>query len=214
MNFKTIGLLLLLLSSIKGFSQLNLSVNPENNWFFGAEIGTNAITTIHPDHKIYLQGGLLAEYYFAKNWSLSGRIKYFKTGITDQLEVGERKFEGEVISIPFNITWYYRFVNNFTGNFKIGVAYNQEVKSEYSYPENERTDYSKFYGNFNPGFGLNYFVSPKTAIYINYEVFVLGSDKKERGLFDFLSNSANNNLFNIGIKHSFSNKNKIGGSKL
>jgi hypothetical protein len=48
---------------------------------------------------------------------------------------------------------------------KLGVALNQEIKSDYYYPPKQNANFSPFYGTFNPGFGLNYFISKSTAIY-------------------------------------------------
>ena len=207
MNYKITALLILSLLSTNGFSQTDGIVNPEDNWFFGVEIGSNTVTSIHPEDKNYFQGGLLAEYYLRQNWSINGRIKYFDTGVSNKHDAAKGQFEGAIISVPVNINWYYRFANNFTGSFKIGVAVNQEVKSNYNYPEGENTNFSKFYGSFNPGFGLNYFVSPTTAFYVNYEVYILGNDRGSDNLLNFLPNSPNNSLFNFGVKHRFFTKN-------
>ena len=112
----------------------------------------------------------LAEYYFAKNWSINGRIKYFETGVVNKNDSSKGVFEGAVIAVPLNIIWKYRIVNNFSGNLKLGLTLNQEIKSNYYYPSNQSTNYSTFYGTFNPGIGLNYFISKNTAIYMNYEL--------------------------------------------
>lgn len=67
-----------------------------------------------------------------------------------------------------------------------------------------KTNYASLYGTFNPGFGFNYYVNKKTSIYMNYEVYILGNDHYENdGDMNFVPNSPNNNLFNIGIKHNF-----------
>jgi len=196
------------LLSDKIISQTNEIVNPKGKWFFGAEIGLNTITSIHPSKINSIQGGILAEYYFAKHWSVNSRIKYFKTGVLNKYDSAIGIFEGAVISVPLNIIWEYRILNNFSGNLKLGIALNQELKSDYYYPPNESTDYSKFYGTFNPGIGFNYYISKNTALFMNYEVYVLGNDRDDADLFDIVPNSPNNNLFNIGIKYNFENENK------
>jgi len=173
----------------------------KNDWFFGVEIGNNTITSRNLENKNSFQGGVLAEYYFARQWSATGRLKYFKTGTTNNTETGY--FDGAVVSIPLNIKWEYKMVKNFKGNFNTGVAFNQEVKSNYYYPPNQKTDYSKFFGTFNIGVGFSYFINSKTAVFINYESYILGNNRDERNGLQILPNSTNNNLFNIGIKYNF-----------
>jgi hypothetical protein len=169
--------------------------------FVGAEIGNNTVLSQHLNNKNSFQGGLLAEYYFAKQWSVVGRIKYFKTGTTNNSETGY--FEGSVISLPINIKWEYRILEKFRGNLFTGFALNQELTSNYYYPPNEKTDYSKFFGTFNIGLGFSYFISTKTAIYTNYESYLFGNNRSSGDKMFFIPNSANNNIFNIGIKYKF-----------
>jgi len=45
----------------------------------------------------------MAEYYFANSWSLFGRIKYFKTGLSFSSSSSFGQFNGAVISIPLNV---------------------------------------------------------------------------------------------------------------
>lgn len=203
MKFKISIIIVLSLLSNKIISQTSENVNPKGKWFFGAEFGLNTITSIHPNHTNSIQGGILAEYYFAKNWSASGRIKYFKTGVSNKYDSAKGVFDGAVISVPLNIKWEYRISNNFCGNLKLGIALNQEIKSNYYYPPNESTNYSTFYGTFNPGIGFNYFISKNTAVYLSYEVYILGNDRDDADWLQIVPNSPNNNLFNIGIKHNF-----------
>lgn len=174
----------------------------KNKWFFGAEIGVNTIISF--DNKNSFQGGLLAEYYLAKQWSLMSRLKYFNTGTTNNAETGY--FEGTVISLPINLKWEYRIINNFRGNFCIGFALNQEIKSRYYYPPNENTDFSKFFGTFNAGIGFAYFIKNKTAFFVNYETYLFGNTRDSKSnLFPIIPNSTNNNIFNIGIKYNLNN---------
>ena len=203
MKYKILILVALSLLSNKIISQTSEIVNPKGKWFFGAEIGLNAITSVHPSRMASIQGGFLTEYYFAENWSVNGRIKYFETGVINKNNSAKGFFEGAVISVPLNIIWKYQIIKNFNGNLKLGIALNQEVKSNYYYPPNEKTDYSKFYSSFNPGIGFNYFISKNTALYMNYEVYVLGNDRDEADFLKVVANSPNNNLFNVGIKYNF-----------
>jgi hypothetical protein len=207
-KYKILIIVVLSLLSNKIISQTNGITSPKGKWFFGAELGLNTITSIQPNHKNSIQGGILAEYYFAKHWTFSGRLKYFETGVSYKYNSTNAIFEGAVISIPLNINWEYRISNNFRGNLKVGVALNQEIISNYYYPASTSTNYSTFYGTFNPGIGFNYFLSKNTAIYINYEVYVLGNERGNMDWFHIFPHSPNNNLFNIGIKHNFQKENK------
>ena len=112
-------------------------------------------------------------------------------------------FDGSVISIPLNIKWEFRFQKNFSGNIKLGAAFNNELQSNYNYPTNKSINYSDAYTTFNTGFGVNYFISKRTAIYTDYEIYILGNDRSRNDWFDIVPDSPNNNLFNIGIKHNF-----------
>jgi hypothetical protein len=95
--------------------------DPKGKWFFGVEVGTNEITSLNlGEDNLSFQGGILAEYYFSKNWSISGRIKYFETGISyfnpgsnsgsgGIIDIGwgthakYGKFNGNIIAIPLNV---------------------------------------------------------------------------------------------------------------
>lgn len=172
----------------------------KNQWFFGAEVGINTI--ISSNNKNTFQGGLLAEYYFAKQWSIVGRIKYFETGVINNSKT--EYFEGQVVSVPIDLKWEYRIIKNFDGNLYLGFALNQEIKSDYHYPSNENTNFSKFYGTANAGLGFTYFFNTNTAIFTNYETYLFGNDRSNgSSLFPLIPNSPNNNLFNIGIKYNF-----------
>lgn len=203
MKIKLAIIICVVLSSHFIFSQKTEVFNPKGTLFFGAEFGFNAITSVHQTRMTSLQGGILAEYYFAKNWSVNGRLKYFETGIFNENSKQIESFDGVVISLPINLIWKYRLIKNFGGNFKLGIAFNQEVKSNYNYPPGKNTNFSKFYSSFNPGVGINYFISKNTALYINYEVYVLGNHRGDSSGFYITPYSPNNNLLNFGIKHNF-----------
>lgn len=203
MKTKTLIIIVLSLISNKIISQTNERVNPAGKWFFGVELGLNRITSTILDDKNSIQGGILAEYYLARHWTLSGRIKYFKTGLSQNHNPPKRLFKGAVISVPIDFKWEYKIFNNLNGNLKLGFALNKEIKNEYHYPPGEFTDYSTFYINFNPGLGLNYFISKNTAIYLDYEFFSLGDDRNTGGLVQIFPSTPNNNLISIGIKHNY-----------
>jgi predicted porin len=179
-------------------------VNPRNNWFFGIEIGNNKITSFSfNEPKNYFQVGLLAEYYFAKHWSATARVKYFKTGLSFIKSASYGTFKGAVISVPLNIKWEYRIVKNFSGNFKLGIALNNEVESNYDYSQNSKSDYDKSFTSFNSGLGFNYFLNKKMSIYGEYESYIWGNDRDESDFLEIEPNSTNNNLINFGIKYNF-----------
>jgi hypothetical protein len=203
MNLRIVVLLILCFFANKVYTQSNEIINPKGNWFFGAEVGLNAITSVHKSRMTAIQGGLLSEYYFAEQWSLTARLKYFETGVTRGRNIENGFFEGAVLAVPININWHYRIHNNFSGNLKMGFALNQEISSMYYYPPDAKTDYSKFYGSFNPGLGFNYFISDQTAVYINYEVYILGNERDDYNSYGIIPNSPNNNLLNIGLKYNF-----------
>lgn len=174
----------------------------KNQWFVGGETGLTTI--VSANNKNSFQAGLLAEYYFAKQQSIVGRIKYFETGVINNSET--EYFEGKIIAVPIDIKWEYRIVKNLKGNLYLGFALNQEIKSDYHYPSNENTNFSKFYGTFNSGIGFTYFFNEKMAVFTNYETYLFGNNRDSKSnTFFIISNSPNNNLFNIGIKYNLKN---------
>lgn len=184
-------------------AQTDDSRNPKKKWFFGAEVGLNTIISNNPNPTNSIQGGLLAEYYFAKHWAVMGRIKYLETGVSNRNDAAKGVFEGAIISVPLNIIWDYTISKKVRGNVKLGIAFNQEIKSNYYYPANQSTNYSTFYASFNPGIGFSYLISTKTIVFMNYEVYVLGNDRDDSDWFQKVPNSPNNSIVNVGIKHNF-----------
>ncbi|MBW1294235.1 outer membrane beta-barrel protein [Aquimarina litoralis] len=215
MGYKLLVFILFSLLSNTVASQTEEIINPKGKWFFGAETGLNIITSYDlGESNTSLQGGVLVEYYFAKHWSLSGRLKYFKTGLSFFEEgnggsifgipSSSGVFNGETFSIPINIKWEFRIYKNFSGNIKLGYAYNFETKSEYlNYTSNLRTDYSKHYGSVNPGVGFNYFVNKKMSVYIDFESFFGPKRGKTPSLLSDGSKYLNNLLLNVGVKYTF-----------
>lgn len=206
------------------FSQTNEIVNPKKNWFFGAEIGLNKINSYSfGESKNSFQGGLLAEYYFARHWSLSGKIKYFKTGVSFYkpnthsggfFDLGSDEsfgnFKGEVISIPLNLKWEFRIYKNLGGSLKFGIAANFETKSLYgAYSPNAKTDYPKQYGSIITGYGFNYFLNKQMALYLDIEVNSGAVKGTSDGFFGSNTYLTSNNLTNFGIKYNFKNQKKI-----
>ena len=189
-------------------------VNPKGNLYLGAEIGTNTITSFsHNGPDKSFQAGILAEYYFAKQWSVAGRIKYFETGVSFSKDsysgayFGQEGFagifKGAVIAIPVNIKWEYRVYKNLRGNLKLGLAYNYEIKSHYDFSYNLSTDHSKHFASLNSGIGMTYFLNKKLAVYFDYENYDWGGYKgNSKSLFS-KNYYTENNLINLGIKYNF-----------
>lgn len=192
-----------------GFSQ------NKNEWFFGAEIGKNTITSYNlGEANNSFQGGIITEYYFTKHWSFVGRLKYFKTGVsffrngTSGSFLGSDTkalvFNGAVLSIPVNVKWNYKIFSKLTGNLKVGFAYNLETKSDYLVAYNIDTNNPKSFGNFNTGLGFEYCLNSKTILYIDCETYQLGSYKgNNSGLIITTNYYTTNNQLNIGVKHNF-----------
>jgi hypothetical protein len=201
----------ILLIPILGISQ------QKKDWFFGAELGLNTITSNSENleqNNNSIQGGFVAEYYLSKHWSLIGKIKYFDTGASyfvqgnNSIIFGSETrllmFEGSVLSIPLALKWNYRLFPNLKGNLKAGLAYNFETKSNYS-SINMDTNYSKNFGSFTAGLGLEYTVSPKTILYVDFDTNQFGGYKgKKYALISFNDNIyTTNNLLSFGMKHNF-----------
>lgn len=196
-------------------------VNPDGKWFFGVEIGPNTITSYSlGESNKSLQGGILAEFYTGRHWSLTGRVKYFKTGLSifspnthtgGWFDLGHdeslSQFEGKVITMPLNIKWEFRIWKNFSGNLNLGINYNFETERKYYYSNED--NYSKYnskeYSSYNSGFGFNYFISNKMAVFVNVESYI-GGVRGKTDSFLFISPIYNTNtLLNFGYKYSFKN---------
>ena len=214
-------LLLLIIPFFANAQETKISyiVNPDGNWYFGVEIGSNKITsyTLGEPNKSF-QGGILAEYYTGRHWSLTGRIKYFITGLSFYREgysggstifnldspTSYGQFKAAVITLPLNIKWEFRIWKNFSGNLNLGVNYNFETKSEYFYSDNE--NYSKYnskqYASLNAGYGFNYFISKKIGVFLNVESYS-GTAKGETKSFFSSPIFNTNRMINFGFKYNF-----------
>ncbi len=203
------------LLSNKIISQTNEIVNPNGKWFFGAEMGTNTINSFSgAETKTSFQGGILTEYYFARHWSASARIKYFETGVSfynsssfpylESSVIYSGTFKGAVIAIPLSIKWEFRIYKNLGANLKLGYALNIETKSTYSnYSSNLSTDFPKQYGSANVGAGLNYFINNKMAVSLDIERYNGSNKGHSEHILGKSSYEVENVLMNFGIKYSF-----------
>lgn len=147
------------------------------------------------------------------HWSLTGKIKYFETGVsffkagTNGTYLGSETkaliFKGNVLSLPLTVKWNYKLFSKLRGNLKVGLAYNFETKSNYELAINIDTNKPKSFGSFTAGFGLDYALNKKTIFYLDFETYQLGGYKANNG--GFIINKGyytDNNLINIGIKHN------------
>ena len=214
MKLKILPIIVLSLFSNKIISQEIEDVNPKGKTFFGVEIGTNHINSFDAGgNKSSFQAGVLGEYYFARHWSVSGRFKYFETGVSfyqpneggwfgDEEHSGT--FKGEVIAIPIDLKWEFRVSENLGAGLKLGAAPTMETKSNYSnYSNNISKSEQPYYIAFNYGIGLNYFINKETAVYIDYEGYVGQSKGHYPGFMGGTYYYAENALLNFGIKYTF-----------
>jgi opacity protein-like surface antigen len=182
-------------------------VNPDGNWFFGAEIGPNIITSYNfGEPNKSFQGGILVEYYTAKHWSLTGRIKYFKTGTSFiKYNNSAKSFNRAVIAIPLDIKYEYNTEKKIFVNAKLGIAYNYGLKSNNYRTSKIADEESTSFVSLNYGVGLSYKLSDKSIIYFELERYSFGDYKGNNGIFILPKNYyAENILLNIGVKHNFS----------
>ncbi len=203
-------------------SQTNEIINPNKKWYFGAEVGTSIINLEKNDFSI--QGGLLAEYYFSKKWSVSTKLKYFETGVSFSQEGSSGffgtssrfgTFKGKSIAIPLNVKWEFKIYRNLKANLKIGGVYNKELESNYyNYSSNlDFNTYKTEYFGSVFGLGFNYFMSNNSTVYIDLEIF--GGTKKGTestgislyGSSGIIYNSSTQISF--GYKYSFKKKKEI-----
>jgi hypothetical protein len=213
------NIFLLLLVPFSLLAQTNKEIiNPKGNWYFGAELGTNKITSYSlGENDTSFQGGILAEYYTGRHWSVTGRIKYFETGVSfyqpnthsgSWFDLGQDEsfgsFDGAVISIPIDVKWEFRIYKNLGASIKLGYAYTIETKSDYSnYSKNILTDYPKQYFSFNAGYGFNYFINKKMAIYLDVESYDGESKGQVESFFGNRYYNTENTIASFGIKYNF-----------
>ena len=215
---KRIFILITALFCTSVYSQDENFVDPKGKWYFGAETGANIIGDYSLDkNDVSLQGGFLAEYYFAKQWSLSGKIKYFKTGFEfyspdthsgTWFDLGQDEFfgtfRGTVISIPVYVKWEFRVYKNLKANIKVGAAYNFETQSPYNYSANLETNYPTSYPTPNSGLGLNYLMDKKLAVFLDYEVYMRSPKKGNTQTIILDDGYRTKNMFvNFGVKYNF-----------
>ena len=217
---KTKILYLALLITVNLYSQKAI-VNPKGKWFFGAELGTNSITsdTSAPNH--LFQGGVVAEYYFERHWSVFGKIKYYNIGASffvpstpaipasfifnGSLGTPEYSgnYKGSAISLPINLKWEFRVRRNLASSIRLGATYNLEIKNDYfNSLNNVKLDVAKNYVSFQSGLGINYFVNNQMALYIDVDYFVSEFNATITG-YQASNFQTESTLTSFGIKYCF-----------
>ena len=207
-KLKTSILIVLCLFSNKIISQEpEKNVNPKDKWYFGAEVGTNKINSFSNGGNQYsFQGGVLAEFYFARHWSWSFRVKYFETGVSfnvpGSLGYYSGNFDGAVLLLPIDLKWEFRVYKNLGAGLKLGFAPTIETESHYSNYSNTTPNSGQLV-TFNYGFGLNYFMNKNLSIYTDFEYYIGESKGESPGFFGDIPYNTENRLINFGIKYHF-----------
>jgi len=199
---------------------LSTYIDPKEKWFFGAEIGENKPRNYNlTGSTSFLQAGLSAEYYFARHWSLSSKIKFYKTGVSFHQKgsggsgwfnlfstsTHSGNYRGKKIAIPLFIKWEFRMFKNLGASLKLGYTYNIEIQTKYyDYTNNINTSqYKTNYISGISGIGFNYFLDNQSAIYLDIDSY--GGTKKGEvsGLFSDGNVYNSNSIISIGYKYSF-----------
>lgn len=156
---------------------------PESKFLVGAETGLNLNVSdyVNDTKKVSLQGGLITEYLLNKNFSLTGKIKYYQSDVifTYSEIIGSGMFgnhynfitssyNGKIISIPITFNYNFKIYKNLSGSLRLGPTFNSEVSSDYNYRTSVSKDYSKFFVGINGGTNLNYNTENK-AYFIGFE---------------------------------------------
>jgi len=208
--------------------------NAKGNLYFGANIGLNNIgesTTFILSETNYtkkaFQGGIFAEYYFAKQWSLTSKISYFETGLNyyyhspgtsgssgfggffnygSASSTSSANFSGQVLASSLQIKWEFRLIKDFKGYLKVGVGYYIETHSNYKnyFGDVNNGNYPTTYAGGISGIGFTYFLNDKYSIFAETE-YHAGSTKYNSGE-SWLGNGdrqASNQLLSLGIKYKF-----------
>lgn len=171
---------------VMAFAGSSIAQNTTSNskFLLGAEVGLNISQSdyLNYSQKMTLQGGVLGEYIFDKNFSLMGKIRYYESEVKfySSEKIGEtwfggkynrfdNEYNGKIISIPIVLNYNFKIYKNFSGSLKIGPSFNTEIYSNYNYEDTRiAQDNSKFFVGLNWGGNLNY-KTPKVIYFIGLE---------------------------------------------
>jgi len=219
-------MILLLIAPFCMYSQSNEMINPKGKWYFGAELGLNKVTSFGFDEGKYsVSCGGIAEYYFAKQWSIQAKVKYMKTGVSylkktvygwdwdwwknaplaDSDYGIYNRFDAHTIAIPLDIKWEFRLYENLHASLKLGTALNIETQSTYHYNATD-SESSSVFVNLNLGYGVNYYISESYSLGVDMETFTLGGESKGRTSDGSNTNHgvyAKNTVYNLQLKYHF-----------
>lgn len=184
------ALAIVLATTISGQTE---RLNNKGKLFVGAELGGNVV---HKDNGnvIHPQFGVSGEYYFARKWSFSTKIKLHKahlyyyhpevTGcrfLCDNEDEKIANFESYNILIPINLKWDYKIAKNLYGYINGGFFINIETKSYRNVTDNVKLNHNPVYASMNMGTGLGYQLKNNNVIYIDYNFYRGGDMIKEDG---------------------------------
>lgn len=205
--------------------------NPKKNLYFGANIGLNQIDTKSEKPKSGFQGGVFAEYYFAKQWSITGKISYFETGLDyyhfypgyassggfggffgggSPSRLYSANFSSEVLATSLQIKWEFRLYNIFKGYWKTGIGLYLETHSKYENYIGDKNNgiYSSTFSSVLAGFGVTYFINDKYAIFAEIENHLGAAKFQSNDGWNFGGTGkrfASNHLIGVGVKYKFKN---------
>jgi hypothetical protein len=215
---------LLLACQMLIFSQIE-RYQPKNNLYFGVNFGLNLIDIHADESRKSIHAGAFAEYYFAKQWSLTGKISYFETGLdfynqsyrlqsrgfgggssNFETQIFSADFSGHVLATSLQIKWEFNLIKNFSGYLKTGYGYYIETQSKYENYIGDKNEgkYPSSYGGWITGMGLTYFLNEEYALFLEIELHN-GPVKFNGGNYVYGSGNqyASNNLIGLGIKYKF-----------
>ena len=197
MKHLLLALAIILASTINGQTE---RLNNKGKLFVGAELGGNVVHKSN-DNVIHSQIGVSGEYYFARRWSISTKIKFHKAYLyyyvpkpkpypckIGGLSCGDREekianFESYNILIPINLKWDYKITKNFYGYINGGFFLNLETKSYRNVTDNVKLNHNPIYASINIGTGLGYQLKNNDVIYVDYNFYRGGDMIKESFLF-------------------------------
>lgn len=171
---------------IMAFAGSSIAQNTTSNskFLLGAEVGMGISQSdyLNYSQKMTLQGGVLGEYIFDKNFSLMGKIRYYesevkfssseiigRTKLGYKYETFYNHYNGKIISIPIVLNYNFKIYKNFSGSLKIGPTLDTEISRHYNY-EDKRIDQdnSKFFVGLTFGANLNY-KTPRVVYFVGLE---------------------------------------------
>ncbi len=177
------------MKSLLQFLMFTLALNlnaQKGRLLTGIEAGAN-IAANPPFNTLSGQGGIVGEYYFAKQWSVVGKIKYHQANInkssggysSSSAGMGfnlfgspprDVSYQSQNILIPISIKWNYRIFRNLYGSVDMGPYLNFTLNSKYTANNVDVHDRKIFIG-FNIGAGVHYQLQNGNSLFANYDFY-------------------------------------------